>query len=196
MKGSLGPAGGRGGPPGTGAFHGRPRKGAGVAAVLILAGLGACEFRQVPRPPAAGSRADSVATADHIRAMLQASAEDWNAGNLDGFLDDYWRSPELTFLGAGGITRGWDAVREKYLRSYFAPEARRPFLRFDQIEVRLLGTDHALATGRYLLSLDEADRDEVSGWGYFSLVLRRAAGEWRIIHDHTTAAPAGSFPGG
>lgn len=186
--------------PGAGFFHSLCPKRAQAAAALALLGLGACELRQLPRPPAAGSRADSLAAVENIRSMLQASAQDWNAGNLDGFLDDYWRSSELTFLGAGGLTRGWEAVREKYLRSYFAPDVTRPYLRFDQVEVRLLGTDHALATGRYLLAnspfASEADQEGISGRGYFSLVLRRMAGQWRIVHDHTTAAPLGSHPGG
>jgi uncharacterized protein (TIGR02246 family) len=119
--------------------------------------------------------------------MLQASARAWNEGNLDGFMDDYWRSPLLTFSGSDGVTRGWESVRDRYLNTYFAPAAARDELRFEAIEVTPLGTHHALALGRYVLA-PEGDPPADTSSGFFSLVLSRVDGEWRIIHDHTSAA--------
>jgi ketosteroid isomerase-like protein len=120
--------------------------------------------------------------------MLHASAEEWNTGNLDGFMDDYWRSPGLTFSGSGGVTRGWEGVRDRYLRTYFAPGAVRDHLRFEELEISPLGPDHALALGRYVLS-HSGDPDVTPSSGHFSLVLRWVAGSWKIIHDHTSASP-------
>jgi beta-aspartyl-peptidase (threonine type) len=120
--------------------------------------------------------------------MLQASAASWNAGDLDGFMDDYWVSDELTFSGANGVTRGWHNVKERYLQTYWAPDAVRDSLRFEDIEVQALGADHALALGRYVLYQPEG-RDEPVSSGFFTLVLRQTDGEWRIVHDHTSATP-------
>jgi beta-aspartyl-peptidase (threonine type) len=121
--------------------------------------------------------------------MLRASAASWNAGDLDGFLDDYWRSEELTFSGGTGVTRGWDDVRTRYLDSYWAPGASRDSLRFEGIEVIPLGSDHALALGQYVLYRPEEDGAVVSS-GYFSLVLWKPNGHWKILHDHTSATPS------
>jgi uncharacterized protein (TIGR02246 family) len=121
--------------------------------------------------------------------MLHASAASWNAGDLDGFLDDYWRSGELTFTGAEGVTRGWDDVRARYLRTYWAPGAERDSLRFEELEVHALGEDHVLVLGRYILDRPELPNSETSS-GFFTLVLRRTEGAWRIIHDHTSTAPS------
>ena len=124
-----------------------------------------------------------------IRDMLLASVASWNAGDLEGFLDDYLNSDSLTFSGSEGVTRGWQDVRDRYLRTYWAPGMVRDSLSFEEIEVHPIGTtDGALALGRYVLS-PRAEDERAPASGYFSLVLRRMNGEWRIIHDHTSAAP-------
>jgi len=120
--------------------------------------------------------------------MLHSSAASWNGGDLDGFLDDYWRSEALTFSGATGVTRGWDEVRTRYLATYWAPGMARDSLRFEGIEVVPLGGEHALALGQYVLFRPEEDGAVVST-GFFSLVLARTNGDWKILHDHTSATP-------
>ncbi len=126
--------------------------------------------------------------------MLRASARSWNGGNLDGFLDDYWKSDDLTFSGSQGVTRGWDDVRNRYLESYWAPDSVRDSLRFEEIEIIPLGDGHALALGRYVLFRPQ-EEDMVTSSGFFSLVLRRIDGNWKILHDHTSATPAEGEPG-
>jgi len=127
--------------------------------------------------------------------MLQASAASWNAGDLDGFMDDYWRSEDLTFSGATGVTRGWENVRARYLESYWAPGAVRDSLRFEDLEVFTLGDGHAMALGRYVLFQPEQGRTEASS-GFFTLVLERMDGGWKIVHDHTSATPDEDDSGG
>jgi ketosteroid isomerase-like protein len=106
---------------------------------------------------------------------------------LEGFLDDYWSSKDLTFSGDTGVTRGWEDVSARYLNSYWAPGAARDSLRFENIEVTELGPGHALALGQYVLYRPEEDGLVYSS-GYFSLVLRKLEGHWKILHDHTSAA--------
>ena len=156
--------------------------------LLLLPGLAACTPEDGPpgEQPGAGDASDDTAT--DVAGMLTASAASWNAGDLNGFLDDYWQSDDLTFSGSSGVTRGWEDVRQRYLRSYWAPGATRDSLRFEEIEVTVLNADHALALGRYVLYRPEGG-GTVTGTGYFSLVLRRTEGAWKIIHDHTSATP-------
>jgi uncharacterized protein (TIGR02246 family) len=163
-----------------------------LALLLALLPLtqGGCDFQQRPErhPPVRGPVALEMAR--EVEDMLHASADSWNAGDLEGFLDDYWNSGELTFSGARGVTRGWERVRQGYLESYWVPGAVRDSLRFEGIEVLPLGLDHALALGRYVLFQPEGGGTERSS-GYFTLVLRRMSGDWRIVHDHTSASPRG-----
>ena len=128
---------------------------------------------------------DSAAVAGEVEAMLTASAASWNAGDLEGFLDDYSDDPGLTFSGADGVTRGKGAVRERYRASYWAPGATRDSLRFEGLELRRLGEGHALVLGRYVL-YRPARSDSVTATGTFTLVLEREAEGWRIVHDHSS----------
>jgi len=159
------------------------------AAVLSGVGVAGCGVEQLTDQRA---EEPTVPDAEMVTAgvveMLHASAASWNEGDLEGFLDDYWRSENLTFSGGTGVTRGWEDVRARYLRSYWAPGATRDSLRFEDLEVTALGDDHALALGRYIL-FRPGEEDVVNSTGHFSLVLRREDGAWKIIHDHTSATP-------
>jgi len=163
--------------------------------LLALTFLGGCEFQRQPSRETVGSD-ESMANAEmEIETMLHNSAASWNGGELDGFLDDYWRSEDLTFSGPTGVTRGWGDVRTRYLESYWAPGTVRDSLRFEGIEVFRLGDEHALALGQYVLFRPEED-GSVTSSGFFSLVLQKMEGEWRIVHDHTSATPVGDGPEG
>jgi beta-aspartyl-peptidase (threonine type) len=157
--------------------------------------FGGCEFQRQPHQETPGSDDQQIIVASEVEAMLLASSASWNGGDLDGFLDDYWRSEELTFSGATGITRGWDGVEARYRESYWAPGTARDSLRFEGIEVVPLGEEHALALGQYVLFRPE-EGGIVTSSGYFSLVLKRVDADWKILHDHTSATPEDGGPSG
>ncbi|MDB4950737.1 MAG: hypothetical protein JWM27_3386 [Gemmatimonadetes bacterium] len=120
-----------------------------------------------------------------ITAELQASAQEWNRGNLDGFLLPYLDSPATTYVGRSGLVRGKRAVREKYVTNYFHPGGALPdLLSFADIEVRPLGSDYALALGRWIIT-DRRTHKQTST-GRFSLTFQRTPQGWRIIHDHSS----------
>jgi uncharacterized protein (TIGR02246 family) len=148
-----------------------------LAAAAVLA-LAAC----TPAPRIAPSP-ESVSSA--ITAELNQSAQEWNRGNLEGFLLPYSDAAGTTFVGSTGLARGKQAIREKYVASYFHPGGTLPgTLSFRDIEVRPLGPDHALAVGRWIIS-DRASGQQASA-GIFSLVFQRTPQGWRIIHDHSS----------
>jgi uncharacterized protein (TIGR02246 family) len=121
--------------------------------------------------------------ADEIRALMAAKQDAWNRGDIEAFMSAYERSPETTFLGSGGITRGYDAVLERYRRNYASRE-RMGQLAFTVDEVRMAGEDTAILLGRFSLARSEAAGGPSSG--RFTLVWKRTAAGWRIIHDHTS----------
>jgi len=51
-----------------------------------------------------------------IRAVLDRQVECWNKRDLEGFMEGYWRSPELTFYSGGTKTSSWDKTIERYRR--------------------------------------------------------------------------------
>jgi uncharacterized protein (TIGR02246 family) len=145
-------------------------------AVAMLLAAGACSVAVRHAPQPAQDR-------DAIVHALQASTDDWNRGNLDGFLVTY--ADDATFVGSSGLVRGRQAIHDKYVASYFHPGGQLPGnLAFRDIEVRPLGDDHALVVGRYVLT-DRATGAQ-TGTGLFSLTWERRPEGWRIIHDHSS----------
>lgn len=115
-----------------------------------------------------------------LRELLNAQVGAWNLGDIDGFLEGYWKSDETTFSGSQGVLRGWQALRERY-RSSYADRAAMGRLEFSNLEITPLGPDAAMILGRWQLK-----REKDSPGGVFTLVARRFAEGWRIVHDHTS----------
>lgn len=124
---------------------------------------------------------DQEADRRAIHAVLTAQQHTWNRGDIDAFLSGYWHSPELTFSGSNGISRGWEGVLARYKKTY-PDRAAMGQLDFSNLEFRFLGPDAALVLGHWHL---KREKDDLGG--VFSLVWQRFPDGWRIIHDHTSA---------
>ena len=133
------------------------------------------------RTPQSPDRSDERSA---ITAVLKKQQDAWNQGDVDTFLQGYWRSPELTFSGAGGIARGWEGVLARYKEHYPNREAMGQ-LEFSGLEIRFLGQEAALVLGHWHLTRQKGDVE-----GVFSLVFEHFPQGWRIIHDHTSEVPA------
>ena len=149
------------------------RRSRAIAAALALcccaAPLGAQAGASTQRGP------DELA----IRAVLDSTAAGWNRGDLARYLWAY--DDSLTALGATGMEHG-RATLEASMRAGFW-KSGRPLqqLRYDQVDVRMLGADHALVTGQFVLT--GAGRPDRTGW--FTTVWARTPIGWRMIHDHS-----------
>lgn len=119
--------------------------------------------------------------AEGVRRLLEEQAAAWNRGDVEGFVDGYWKSDLLTFAGSGGVTRGWDGLLARYRRTY-PNRAAMGTLSFSDLEITLLASDAALVLGRWRL-----DRERDTPGGIFSLIVRRIGGNWRVVHDHTSS---------
>lgn len=120
------------------------------------------------------------AARDTITAVLENQKEAWNRGDLTDFMNGYWNSPELTFAGKDSFARGWEAVLQRYRRSY-PDKTTMGHLEFTELEVRSLGADSALVLGKWHLARTSGDVG-----GITTLVFQRFPEGWRIVHDHTT----------
>jgi len=116
------------------------------------------------------------------QAVLAAQAAAWNRGDLPAFVDTYVDSPSLTFLGKD-LSRGRAQVLARYQRTYNTPE-KMGQLRFEILDHRPLGPDHAVILGKFFLTRSQAGGGDASG--HFTLILRKTPKGWKIIHDHTS----------
>ena len=118
-----------------------------------------------------------------IQAVLRAQQDAWNRGNINGFMDGYARSPSTVFVSEDEVRRGWETVRERYHEKY-SDRAKMGRLTFSDIEITPLSSDAAVVLGRWRL-----DRANDHPHGRFTLIFKRLPEGWRIVHDHTSAAP-------
>jgi uncharacterized protein (TIGR02246 family) len=143
-----------------------------LPAVALLT-ISACQRPGEPVP--AGTAADTTGAA----SMLLATTAAWNDGDLDAFIAPY--DSASTFMTLQGPV-GKSELKRRYASKYFAAGKPDQQLVYDSLRVRPLGSDYLLMTGRYLLS--GSGKPEQAGW--FSLVWRRTARGWRILHDHSS----------
>lgn len=148
--------------------------------VGVLFGLGLWAGSRERKQSRANSREPDRAA---IAAVLTAQQNAWNQGDVARFLEGYWHSPELTFSGSSGVSRGWDGVLARYEKTY-PDHATMGRLDFSKLEFRFLGPDAALVLGQWHLQREQGDVG-----GVFSLVWQRFPEGWKIIHDHTSAVP-------
>jgi ketosteroid isomerase-like protein len=120
-----------------------------------------------------------------IEQILRQQVEAWNRHDLETFMQGYWHSPHLTFFAGGKVNRGWDAALERYRKEYQSQGREMGRLEFADLNMEILGSDAAFVRGAYRLTMAAGKRPH----GIFTLVFRKFPQGWRIIHDHTSAAP-------
>ncbi|MCI0587224.1 MAG: DUF4440 domain-containing protein [Planctomycetes bacterium] len=116
-----------------------------------------------------------------VLQVLHAQASAWNRGDLEGYMRGYLESSDLTFFSGGTQTRGFAPVLERYRRRYQSEGREMGTLTFEELRVDPLAADAALVRGRFRLKASDGETT-----GLFTLLLRRTAEGWRIVHDHTS----------
>jgi beta-aspartyl-peptidase (threonine type) len=132
-----------------------------------------------------GRGAGSADPGPAIERGLTQQAAAWNRGDLEAFMDGYWRSPDLVFTSGARVQRGWQTTLDRYVASYGTSPETMGRLTFSDLEIHPLGDGAAWALGRWRLDYDGGE----SPGGIFTLVFREIDGRWLIVHDHTSSDP-------
>ena len=117
-----------------------------------------------------------------IKEVFFKTENAWNEANIDGFMEGYWKSEKLSFVGGNGVTFGWQATRDRYRKAY-PDKASMGTLKFTILELSKVDKDTALMIGKFHLTRDIGDME-----GHYSLVWKKIGGEWVIISDHSSAS--------
>lgn len=126
-----------------------------------------------------GVRQDDPQAETKIRAVMAFQQDAWNEGDIDKFMEGYWKSDSLQFIGSG-IRKGWQATLEGYKKSYPTREAMGT-LAFEIWQIIKLSEDAYLLTGKYTL---HRANDQPSG--PFTLIFRKKNNKWVVVYDHTS----------
>ncbi len=82
---------------------------------------------------------DSIAVKE-IKASMENSKDAWNRGDFEGYMDVYWKSDSLVFMGINSITKGWQATLKRYKKGY-PDAASRGQLTYEYHNFKPLGKD-------------------------------------------------------
>ncbi|HJW16140.1 MAG TPA: DUF4440 domain-containing protein [Flavisolibacter sp.] len=115
-----------------------------------------------------------------IRNLLQTQVEAWNRGDLEAFMQTYWKSDSLMFIGKNGIKWGWDETLANYKKGY-PDTASMGKLSFNIIQVKRLSVMYCYVVGKWMLTRSIGDIG-----GHYDLLLRKIKGRWVIISDHSS----------
>ena len=114
-----------------------------------------------------------------VRAEMEAQQSSWNNGDIPGFMEYYWRSDSLKFIGSKGITYGWQNTLDKYLKSYPDKAA------MGVLKVTIKEATQLSPTSIYVIGQWELEKEKPAG-GHFTLLWKKINDKWVIVTDHTS----------
>lgn len=136
-------------------------------------------FDSVASPPSA----DEQSSAQQINVLIMRQVAAWNSQDIEGFMAAYWRSPKLVYLDDGQQFFGWDQLYANYMNA-FSDRTLMGYLEAQRVRVQMLEPDMAYV----LLWWDMLmGRPRTKVVGTSTLVVRRLAGEWKIVASHTAS---------
>lgn len=115
-----------------------------------------------------------------ILSVLDAQKNAWNHGDINRFMDTYWKNDSLLFIGKSGVTYGWQNTLNNYKKGYPDTSAMGK-LDFDILHVNRISQTHYFVIGKWHLT-----RSIGNVGGHFSLLLRKIGKKWLIIADHSS----------
>jgi len=115
-----------------------------------------------------------------ILKLLEDQRQAWNRGDLVEYMQGYSKSDSLLFVGKSGPKYGWETTLANYKKGYPDKKAMG-LLSFDIKEVRMISADHAFVLGAWHLKRENDDPK-----GYFTLIVKKIRGEWKVIADHSS----------
>jgi len=116
-----------------------------------------------------------------ILRLLDRQVAAWNSCNLEKFMETYWNSDELVFVGSRGPTYGWQATLDNYKKGY-PNKAAMGVLNFNILNISKIDKKTVFVIGRFELTREVGDLA-----GHFTLVIQKIDRKWLIVSDHSSA---------
>lgn len=115
-----------------------------------------------------------------ILNLLEQQRSDWNKGDVEAYMQGYWKSDSLLFVGKNGPTYGWQKTLENYKKGY-PDKAAMGLLTFGIKKVDFLTKDKAFVLGSWNVKQEKGELK-----GYFTLLLKKINGAWKVVVDHSS----------
>jgi hypothetical protein len=122
--------------------------------------------------------------AQQVYEVLLKMLDRWNAHDIDGHLEVYWKSPELLVVVDSEQFNGWQQLHDSYVNGYPDRNAMG-FIQPKRIQVKLLKPDLALALTWWSVAFPSSKQNVV---GNSTMNLQKFNDGWKIVASHTSIA--------
>jgi len=126
----------------------------------------------------------SKSDAQLVYEVLLRMLDRWNAHDLEGHLDVYWKSPELLVVVDSEEFNGWQPLHDSYINGY-PDRSAMGFINPTRIQVKLLKPDLALALTWWTISFPSTQQTVV---GNTTMNLQKFDNGWKVVASHTSTA--------
>jgi uncharacterized protein (TIGR02246 family) len=126
----------------------------------------------------------SQSDAQQVYEVLLKMSDRWNAHDIEGYMEVYWKSPELLVVVDSEQFNGWQQLHNSYLNGYPDRNAMG-FIEPKRIQVKLLKPDLALALTWWSVSFPSSQQKVV---GNSTMNLQKFDDGWKIVASHTSIA--------
>ncbi|MBI1950286.1 MAG: nuclear transport factor 2 family protein [Acidobacteria bacterium] len=158
-----------------------------IVSVAVLA------FLAGPAAPAAAPGASPPALRAEVEAFVAGYIDAHNGTDRGAVMEMFCRQPEVSWVEMGAIIRGWESIRAG--AGVLAGELGTHRVSLGAMDVSPLGPDHALVVAPLMIELATVNGDAQIR-GAMTLVLEKASGRWRVLHEHVSLQfPIGDFGG-
>jgi uncharacterized protein (TIGR02246 family) len=119
-----------------------------------------------------------------VYGILLKMLDRWNAHDIEGHLEAYWKSPELLVVVDSEQFNGWQQLHDSYINGYPGSTAMG-FIQPKRIQVRLLKPDLALALTWWSVSFPTS-KQPLEGNSVMN--LQKFDEGWKIIASQTSTS--------
>jgi uncharacterized protein (TIGR02246 family) len=117
-----------------------------------------------------------------VYEVLLKRLDRWNEHDIEGYMQSYWKSPELLVIAGSEQFNGWQQLHDSYVNGY-PSRTEMGSIQSKRIQVRLLKPDLALALTWWSISFPASKQKEV---GNTTMDLKKFNDGWKIIASHTS----------
>lgn len=117
-----------------------------------------------------------------ITQVILRGYDRWNAHDVDGYMEMFWKSPNFLYAVDNEIFWGWDQVRAALARGY-PDRSAMGTLSSERMEIRVLTSDLATIVNSWAMRFPK-----VKVVGITTGTLRKFPEGWRVISGHTSSS--------
>jgi uncharacterized protein (TIGR02246 family) len=140
---------------------------------------GGWQFDSLTASPSA-----STTDAQQVYEVLLKMLDRWNAHDIEGHLEVYWKSPELLVVIDSEQFNGWQQLHDSYVNGY--PDRNSMgYINPARIQVKLLKPDLALALTWWTISFPNSKQKVV---GNTTMNLQKFDDGWKVVAAHSSTA--------